>query len=305
MKPFFSVIIPSFNHAKFIGKAIKSVLSQTFTDFEIIIIDNNSNDDTDKIISQLPDNRIRVLKIFNDGIIARSRNMGIKESKGKWISFLDSDDYWHENKLLTVFNLCKTMNQIDVICHDEFYLYKSKNSLNIYGPVTINIYKQLLYTGNCFSTSATSIKSKFLKEKGLLFRENIDFVTVEDYDYWMLLANAGAKFKIIHEPLGTYLIHDTNSSLHLDRTIRNASSVLKNHVYQQQKITKNKDRLWKSIANRLNFEKNILLQNLSLYKILQFHYIFFSKDPIFYFKYMSYKFQSKFYFNKLKFFYKN
>jgi glycosyltransferase involved in cell wall biosynthesis len=298
MTPFFSVIIPSFNHAKFIGKAIQSVISQSFSDFEIIIIDNNSNDDTDKIISQFLDKRIKIIKVNNDGIIAKSRNLGIKESNGKWISFLDSDDYWHENKLLSVHNLITTMKQVDVICHDEYYLQNNRKVLNIYGPISNHIYEQLLYMGNCFSTSATSIRAIFLKDKKLFFREKLDYISVEDYDYWMLLANAGAKFATLHESLGTYFIHETNSSLHLERTNQNALSVLKNHIYSQQKFTKHKDKLWSNVQNRINFEKNLLLKKALLSNLLKSHIIFFLKNPIFYLKYIIYKIRIKYYKNK-------
>ena len=298
MTPFFSVIIPSFNHAKFIGKAIQSVISQSFSDLEIIIIDNNSNDDTDQIIAQFLDKRIKIIKINNDGIIAKSRNVGIKESNGKWISFLDSDDYWHENKLLSVHNLITTMKQVDVVCHDEYYIQNNQKVLNIYGPISNHMYEQLIYVGNCLSTSATSIRAIFLKEKKLFFREKFDFITVEDYDYWMLLANSGAKFVILHESLGTYLIHDTNSSLHLDRTNQNALSVLKNHIYSQQKFTRHKDKLWTNIQNRVNFEKSLFLKNFHLLNFIKSHIIFFLKNPRFYLKYIFYKIRIKYYRNK-------
>jgi glycosyltransferase involved in cell wall biosynthesis len=295
MTPFFSVIIPSYNHARFIGKAIQSVISQSFQDFEIIIIDNKSNDETDQTIAQFLDKRIRVIKVNNNGIIAKSRNIGIKESIGKWISFLDSDDYWHNDKLISVYKFILRIKQVDVICHDEQYLQKNKKFKNIYGPTPNQIYKQLIYTGNCFSTSATSIRANFVNEKQLLFREKIEFITVEDYDYWMLLANSGAKFAILHKLLGTYLIHETNSSLHLERTFQNALSVLKDHIYFQQKFSYNKEKLWTNIQNRLNFEKNISSESTNSSNKLKSHIKFFFKNPAFYSKYIIYKIQTKFY----------
>ena len=87
-KPFFSVIIPSYNHANFIEKSINSVLKQTFKSYEIIVIDNYSTDSTKNILSKYK-NKIICKKIHNLGIIAKSRNLGLKISKGKWICFLD------------------------------------------------------------------------------------------------------------------------------------------------------------------------------------------------------------------------
>ena len=77
MKPFISIIIPTYNHANFLKKSLQSVLDQKYHNWEIIVIDNGSTDDTDQVIINLNDNRIKLLKINNNGIIAKSRNLGI------------------------------------------------------------------------------------------------------------------------------------------------------------------------------------------------------------------------------------
>ena len=91
--------MPSYNHGLYIGKAIDSVLNQSFTDLELIIIDNYSSDNTDNVLSNYKDKRIKVFKFNNYGVIAASRNYGIKKAKGTFIAFIDSDDIWYENKL--------------------------------------------------------------------------------------------------------------------------------------------------------------------------------------------------------------
>ena len=97
--PFFSVVIPNFNHGRYLKEAIDSVLSQDYKNWELLIIDNYSTDNSDEVISSYNDSRIRFFKINNEGIIAKSRNLGIKNAKAKWIAFLDSDDIWYYNKL--------------------------------------------------------------------------------------------------------------------------------------------------------------------------------------------------------------
>ena len=97
--PFFSIILPTYNRAKELKKSIESVLSQTYENYELIIIDNYSIDDTDNVLKNISDSRIRIIKIHNEGIIAKSRNLGISISKGIYIAFLDSDDLWYNNKL--------------------------------------------------------------------------------------------------------------------------------------------------------------------------------------------------------------
>ena len=106
INPFFSVVIPTYNQANFLKKALKSLDDQLFKNFEIIVIDNCSKDKTFKIVKEFP-KKIIYRRINNRGSIARSRNVGIKLSKGKWICFLDSDDYWLPNKLKKVFTLIK------------------------------------------------------------------------------------------------------------------------------------------------------------------------------------------------------
>ena len=86
---FFSVIIPTYNRCDLLRKAVNSVLTQTYENFEIIIIDNYSDDNTQEIVEGFKNNKIVYQKIHNEGIIGKSRNLGIKISKGKWVAFLD------------------------------------------------------------------------------------------------------------------------------------------------------------------------------------------------------------------------
>ena len=99
---FFSVIIPTYNRCDLLKRAINSVLAQSFKKFEIIIIDNYSTDKTHKIVKNFKKKNIKYKKIRNRGIIAKSRNVGMKLAKGEWIAFLDSDDTWTKDKLTNV-----------------------------------------------------------------------------------------------------------------------------------------------------------------------------------------------------------
>ena len=120
--PTVSIVIPTYNHSKFISKALESVINQTYKNWEAIIIDNNSTDNTDKVINQYNDPRIKYLKIDNNGVIAKSRNLGINEAKAEWIAFLDSDDWWTKDKLEVC--LSKIDKNIDFIYHAYEYVKK-------------------------------------------------------------------------------------------------------------------------------------------------------------------------------------
>ena len=110
-----SIIMPSYNTGKFIGEAINSVIDQTYINWELIIVDDCSSDNTDKIVKNIKDSRIVYLKNEKNMGAAVSRNRALREAKGKWIAFLDSDDLWKENKL---------EKQIKFMKDNNYYLYK-------------------------------------------------------------------------------------------------------------------------------------------------------------------------------------
>jgi len=208
--PLVSVVIPTYNQALFLNNAISSLLEQSWRNWEAIIIDNSSTDNTLEIIDEFNDARIRVYKINNDGVIAASRNLGILRARGEFISFLDSDDYWAPLKLeRTLEFLAKGF---DLVCHAEIWEFRGGQSIvKSYGPSSRSTYKSLLFWGNRLSTSAVSVRRDVVIEIGM-FDENPDYKMVEDYDLWMRAAKHGCKFGFIDDVLGTYLVHGHNTS---------------------------------------------------------------------------------------------
>ncbi|MBE6992492.1 MAG: glycosyltransferase family 2 protein [Ruminococcaceae bacterium] len=103
----FSVIIPAYNAERFVGTAIESVLQQTNPDFEIIVVDDGSSDNTKSVVSQIRDSRIKYIYQENGGVSA-ARNTGIRNACGEFICFLDADDYWLANHLETVSGLIES-----------------------------------------------------------------------------------------------------------------------------------------------------------------------------------------------------
>lgn len=99
MEELVSIIMPSYMTGNLIAESIESVISQTYTNWELIIIDDCSTDNTDTVITKYRDKRIRYFKNEKNSGAARSRNRALCEAKGKWIAFLDSDDLWMPNKL--------------------------------------------------------------------------------------------------------------------------------------------------------------------------------------------------------------
>lgn len=263
-QPLVSVVIPTYNHAHFLGRALQSVMDQTYPNWEVIVIDNHSGDNTDQVIQSFNDSRIATLKIHNNGIIAASRNAGIRAAKGEWIAFLDSDDLWYPQKLDIALKGIAEDATVDVCSTDEFLVSELTGDRSVleYGPCSPSLYKDLLVEGNRFSPSAVLVRRDFLSRMDIGFRENKEFVTAEDYDLWMLLARAGAKFKCIRSVQGEYRIHASNSSGQIAKHSQNAGNVIRDHVYRLQTFEADKDRLWRSINARLlvTRSKNLIMQ---------------------------------------------
>ena len=99
MSDLVSIIMPSYNTAQYIEETIESVIEQTYTNWELIIVDDCSTDNTDDIVNSIDDKRIIYLKNEKNSGAAVSRNKALRIAKGKWIAFLDSDDLWHPQKL--------------------------------------------------------------------------------------------------------------------------------------------------------------------------------------------------------------
>lgn len=264
VQPLVSVVIPTYNHAHFLARALRSVLDQTYSNWEAIVIDNHSQDNTDQVILSFNDPRISTLKIHNNGIIAASRNAGIRAAKGEWIAFLDSDDLWYPQKLDIAVNAVMEDTTVDVCSTDEFLVSELTGDKSVleYGPCSPNLYQALLVEGNRFSPSAAIVRRGFLSLTDIVFRENKEFVTVEDYDLWMLLARAGANFKCIRSVQGEYRIHANNSSGQIEKHSQNTGNVIRDHVYRLQTFEADKDRLWRSINARLlvTRSKNLIMQ---------------------------------------------
>ena len=206
----FSVVIPTYNRGNILGRCIDSILSQTYKNFEIIIIDNYSSDDTDVLLSKYDDDRIIIVKTHNDGIIAKSRNLGVRKASGDYISFLDSDDWWCNNKLAEVNDIINSSGA-DFIYHKLCSMDKNGKGKIMGTELLKSPFPFLMKYGNCLATSSVTIKRDILLKVGLM-SEDRDLVGVEDADCWFNVARMpNVKFKFIAKCLGYYWIDDNFS----------------------------------------------------------------------------------------------
>jgi len=226
--PVVSIIIPTYNHAHFLESALQSVINQTYKEWEVIVVNNFSDDNTIDVVNDFDDPRIKLINFQNNGIIASGRNKGISQSRGKYIAFLDSDDIWYPDKLKECLEL---LNQgFDLVCHGEFWV-KTDNSKRhiIYGPEKNACYRSLLFNGNCISTSATVVRKEALDKVGG-FCESPDMVTAEDYDLWLKLSKSDIKIGFVKKILGEYRIHDANHSKAVLVNMKAEQAVIEKHI---------------------------------------------------------------------------
>jgi glycosyltransferase involved in cell wall biosynthesis len=236
--PLISVVIPTFNHASYLGRALQSVMDQTYTNWEAIVIDNHSTDNTDEVVVSFANPRITYKKIHNNGVIAASRNVGIKAAKGEWVAFLDSDDWWTVDKLQVCFD--HISDNVDLVYHDleiirdPPVLFSSRyiRTRQVKKPVLID----LLANGNAILTSSTIVRKKLLSQiQGM--SESPDMITAEDFNTWLRIAQITDQFVYLPQRYGYWLNHDQNNSkIDLSIPARNAAAEFIHLLDEKQNI---------------------------------------------------------------------
>tara|TARA_R110000868_G_scaffold48354_3_gene157123 strand:- start:10148 stop:11110 length:963 start_codon:yes stop_codon:yes gene_type:complete len=193
--PFFSVVIPLYNKENYIEKCIRSVIDQTFADFEIIVIDDGSLDGSACLVEKVIDSRLRLLKQVNSGVAA-ARNAGILAAQGKYIAFLDADDWYEKNFLKEILDLTQDFNRCDAYATGYF---RHKNgvkkdcmayvSRQFERYVVKDFYKDWS-KGAFFCASSCVVNVKYFWEKNKLFP--VGESMGEDQELWFHIAENGA-----------------------------------------------------------------------------------------------------------------
>lgn len=212
-----SIVVTTYMHSKFIRAAIESVLEQTFKDYELIIIDDESPDNTEEEVSKLKDKRIKYIRQNHSGLPANARNRGIEIATGRLIALFDGDDIWYPNKLERCLEIFNKDSTIDILCHD-LSLMRSSDGKTIkrtfFGPYQDDMYMQLLLKGNSLGISSTIIKRSVFSEDRYSFSEDERLFTVEDYDLWLRLAKSKKyRFFYLPEILGVHRVFEGSASL--------------------------------------------------------------------------------------------
>lgn len=185
----FSIIIPNYNRAQSIIKSIRSVLNQTYTNFELIIVDDCSTDNSLEEISKIKDERIIVYQLKNNSGPAVARNYGISNSKGNYISFLDSDDHYENTFLESTFNILNNSSDKIGFTWTGIRLHEGENTKEqIWDPKLLEDTYHTFLNGIQIGTSAgTTVKREVFETCGL-FNENL--LAAEDTEFFLRISQS-------------------------------------------------------------------------------------------------------------------
>jgi len=232
--PEVSVVIPTYNYAHFLKKCLQSLISQTFTNWEALVINNFSDDDTIKVVESFSDGRIRLVNFKNNGIIAASRNKGVEFSRSRLIAFLDSDDIWYPGKLQRCLKEFKS--GADLVCHGMRYMVNGKFWKEFtYTTKTRADFYKLFYKNTNIITSATAVRKEYLLKVGG-FDENPTIVTAEDYDLWLKLSKENLLFSFVKDILGEYNCHGVSLSRQTLVHLQASLNVVDKYSYRKGRI---------------------------------------------------------------------
>lgn len=217
----FSIVIPIYNGEHFVERCLDSVLEQTFKNFEIVLINDGSKDNTDVVVKKYINNHPEVsfkYECHENGGAALARGYGVKIAEGDYIALLDADDIWYPNKLKTYLKYIEKYSA-------EVY-YSDEYEVSIYGEKLARRYYQLgkepvieLITGdNPISTSTVVVKADFLKTYNSFFDGSR---YGEDIACWIALAKAGAQFVHIPKILGEYVRQEKSLTMNNEDYVLN------------------------------------------------------------------------------------
>lgn len=210
--PLVSVIVTTYNRKDSLEKTLKCILDQSYTNIEVIVVDNYSSFDFSSFINSLNDSRLRGFQNHNDGVIAINRNYGLKYTTGDYVAFCDDDDYWMLTKIQKQIEYITTHQLQDI----KVVIYT--NCINhqlALGKKEVTKKKNIITLNDFIFTNQITFSSSFVSLKNLTnnFNELPEFFAVEDYLFWCILKMENYQFFLIETPLVEYSITTTTSSM--------------------------------------------------------------------------------------------
>ncbi len=202
-----SVVIPAYNAMRFLPQAVESALAQTWRDFELLVVDDGSSDNTGEWAAQHHDGRVRLIRQANQGA-ATARNTGILEAKGEYIAFLDADDLWEPTKLEKQVMRLEAQPEVGLVHTAIRYIDENGREINrVLGTQGDgDVWKEVV-VHNPVRCGSTPLVRRECFEKVGVFDPGLSFS--EDWDMWIRIS-AHYHFAVLSEPLVLYRQHGAN-----------------------------------------------------------------------------------------------
>ena len=259
-KPLISIIMNCFNGETYLKESIKSIISQTHTNWELIFWDNKSTDKSSEILSKFNDRRLKYFCADQHTTLYKARNLAIKKTQGEFITFLDTDDWWASNKLELQLKLFEN-KEINLVYGNVWWVYENswrkKKKLSKINLPTGNVLRQIL-TNYKISIATTMIRKNAFYKSKIIFDDR--YKIIGDFDLCIRLA-AIWEFDCVQEPISFYRIHRKNYSS-LNKNVELAE--LNNWYIEMQKhpILSQQQEL-KYVLKRIKYKKSLMyiLQN--------------------------------------------
>jgi glycosyltransferase involved in cell wall biosynthesis len=220
-----SVVVPTFNRAALLKETVESILAQSYSDFELIIVDNMSEDGTAGYIAGLNDERVRYFRNPNGGVIAVNRNFGIRQARGEYVALCDDDDLWLPKKLETQVAVLNGDAGVG-LCYSNASTFNASGVIDrwmMHKKVSRNHYRHLLI-GNFIPNSTVLVRRQLLEKFGYL-SEDPRNVAVEDYAMWLCIARESRMF-YVDEGLILYRLHGAANSNNLAKMAHKSLRVI-------------------------------------------------------------------------------
>lgn len=205
-----TVIMPAYNAADFVGEAIDSVLAQTFTDWELVVVDDGSTDETPEVVADFDDPRIRLHGIGHSGLPAVVRNRGLAVAESPYIAFLNADDLWRPHKLSRQVALLGSKPDVGLVFTDFEQLREGALEPVVHVPGLRASEPQFerLAAGNFIANSSVLLRRELVERHGA-FDEDPRLRGTEDFELWLRLSPQ-TTFAYVDEPLIVYRLHSSN-----------------------------------------------------------------------------------------------
>jgi glycosyltransferase involved in cell wall biosynthesis len=229
--PSVSIIMPAYNTALYIAEAIHSVLEQTYTDFELVVVDDGSTDETPQIIASIHDPRIRVIRQPNAGLSA-ARNTGLRESTAPLVTFLDADDRFMTDKLEVLVGYLENHPETGLVVGSERYIDQAGHTIKEAHELPVKLALPELLFENPICVSGVLLRREWLNRAGL-FDEQLR--ACEDWDLWLRLLLAGCQISRIDHDVVAYRVHPGQMTRQSER-MRTAILSMLNKTFAQPEL---------------------------------------------------------------------